>query len=72
MSQKRVTYYTCDKCGSDVGRKRELRRFAVETRQPYNAVSFDLCGDCEGGFLSVLAAYVPDGQNPNDLSRASA
>lgn len=72
MSQKRVTYYECDKCGKDVGRKRDLRRFVVHVStsgRSNGMVSFDLCQPCEAGFVAALAEYVPDSQNPNDLGR---
>ena len=71
MSQKRTTTYTCDKCDKDVAKRGDLRRFRLSITGPrwVDGVSFDLCEPCESALISLMADYVPDGEDPNELAR---
>jgi len=69
MSQKRTTTYACDHCGNEVARKRDLRRLTVHDSPRKVTLYFDVCQPCEGLFVDLVAAWLPEEENAEGLRR---
>jgi predicted SprT family Zn-dependent metalloprotease len=65
MARKTTFHYSCDACGTDVDRQRDLQRFGihvVHAGRQQGATMTDLCGDCEARFLASVEAFF-EGEN---------
>lgn len=62
MARNNRVTYTCDACGGEVERPRDLRRYEVDDlgpggRQWKGSARTELCGDCREKFMVVLAGF---------------
>lgn len=71
MARKTITTYTCDACGKDVERPRDLRKFSLVGQSSsgrnryHDAPSTEVCDPCEEKLLEAFGFYVPAGQHEN-------